>query len=190
MLFCGECGDLFCRIVWNIHGRKQPVWRCMTRMQSGVGTCACRTVDEEVLKSATIEAINKAFLLHRSKSKVLECIEETLREGQNDQATARDEQIRTLQLKLMSYRSTDPEVETIGAEIIRLRNQKDALASQDALNTQRANEIRELASFFDGLSGPLTEYDETYVRRLLNRITVYEDRLVFQFKDGKEITIE
>jgi len=46
------------------------------------------------------------------------------------------------------------------------------------------------ASFFDGLAGPVEAYDETYVRRLFSRITVHEDRLVFTFKDGKEITLK
>ena len=66
----------------------------------------------------------------------------------------------------------------------------EVLLSQTALSAQRTYEIRELASFFDGLDGPVESYDETYVRRLLSRITVFEDRLVFAFKDGKEVTIQ
>ena len=93
-------------------------------------------------------------------------------------------------LQLMGYRTDSPEVERIGGEIIRLRNQKDELLSRTALSAQRTKEIRDLAVFFDGLSGPLTKYDETYVRRLLSRVTVFEDRLVFTFKDVKEVTIK
>ena len=55
---------------------------------------------------------------------------------------------------------------------------------KDALE---ADGIRELASFFDGLAGPVESYDETYVRRLLSRITVFEDQLVFTFKDGTKV---
>lgn len=48
----------------------------------------------------------------------------------------------------------------------------------------------ELASFFEGLSGPIITFDESYVRRLFSRITVYDDKVVFAFKDGKEVTIK
>ena len=121
---------------------------------------------------------------------MIDCVDEALNEELTDQAAALDEQIRTLQLQLMSYRTDSPEVERIGGEIIRLRNLKDELLSQTALSAKRTKEIRDLAVFFDGLSGPLTKYDEIYVRRLLSRITVFEDRLVFTFKDGKEVTIK
>ena len=191
MLFCGECGDLFSRVIWSIQGRKQVVWRCMTRMQNGTDTCGSRYVDEEALQAMVVKAINKAFTVHQSMTdKVIECVDEALNEELTDQAVALEEQIRTLQLELMGYRSDSPEVERIGSEIIRLRNQKDELLSQTALSAQRTNEIRELAAFFDGLAGPVETYDETYVRRLLSRIMVHEDRLVFTFKDGKEITLK
>lgn len=191
MLFCGECGDLFSRVIWTIHSRRQVVWRCMTRMQAGVDACSIRYVDEEALQAMVIKAINKAFTVHQStKDKVIECVDETLNEELTAQAAALEEQIRTLQLQLMGYRSDAPEVERIGSEIIQLRNQKDELLSQTALSAQRTNEIRELASFFDGLAGPVETYDESYVRRLLSNIKVHEDRLIFTFKDGKEITIK
>ena len=142
------------------------------------------------LQAMVIKAINKAFTVHQStKDKVIECVDETLNEELTDQAAALEEQIRTLQLQLMGYRSDAPEVERIGSEIIQLRNQKDELLSQTALSAQRTNEIRELASFFDGLDGPVETYDESYVRRLLSNIKVHEDRLIFTFKDGKEITM-
>lgn len=34
-LVCGECGSYFRRVTWNIHGRKQIVWRCVNRLENG-----------------------------------------------------------------------------------------------------------------------------------------------------------
>jgi len=45
-------------------------------------------------------------------------------------------------------------------------------------------------TFFEGLSGALITFDESYVRRLFTRLTVYDDKVVFAFKDGKEVTIK
>ena len=37
---------------------------------------------------------------------------------------------------------------------------------------------------------PVTDYDEGFVRRLIERITVYDDRLVFEFKSGLETEVQ
>lgn len=37
---------------------------------------------------------------------------------------------------------------------------------------------------------PVTDYDEGLVRRLIERITVYDDRLVFEFKSGLETEVQ
>ena len=37
---------------------------------------------------------------------------------------------------------------------------------------------------------PVTDYDEGMVRRLIERITVYEDHLDFEFKSGLETEVQ
>lgn len=32
IMVCAECGSAFKRQVWNIHGKKSPVWRCVSRL--------------------------------------------------------------------------------------------------------------------------------------------------------------
>ena len=34
-LYCGECGSPYKRVTWNIHGRKEIVWRCINRVTYG-----------------------------------------------------------------------------------------------------------------------------------------------------------
>lgn len=34
-LVCGDCGSPYKRVTWNIHGRKQIVWRCVNRLECG-----------------------------------------------------------------------------------------------------------------------------------------------------------
>ena len=46
--------------------------------------------------------------------------------------------------------------------------------------------IKELEAFLDKQQTKVTEYDEALVRKLIERITVYDDRLVFEFKTGLE----
>ncbi len=122
--------------------------------------------------------------------RVAECVDETLNESLLEQAAAIDEKIKTLQIELIGYRADSPDADRIGTEILTLRDEKENILSQIALQAQRTNEIKELASFFEGLSGPIITFDESYVRRLFSRITIFDDKVVFAFKDGKEVTIK
>ncbi len=122
--------------------------------------------------------------------RVAERVDEALNESLLEQAAAIDEKIKALQIELIDYRADSPDADRIGTEILTLRDEKEFILSQSALQAQRTNEIKELAAFFEGLSGPVITFDESYVRRLFNRITVYDDKVVFAFKDGKEVTIK
>ena len=160
-------------------------------MQDGTETCHCRTINEEMLQRITVNAINRAHrMIMDAVGRVAECVDEALNESLLEQAAAIDEKIKTLQIELIGYRADSPDADRIGTEILTLRDEKENILSQIALQAQRTNEIKELASFFEGLSGPIITFDESYVRRLFSRITIYEDKVIFSFKDGKEVTIK
>ena len=57
-LFCGECGSPYKRVTWNIHGRKQVVWRCVNRVEYGKKFCPhSPSIPEEELHQAILKAI-------------------------------------------------------------------------------------------------------------------------------------
>jgi len=47
-----------------------------------------------------------------------------------------------------------------------------------------------MTEFLNEQSGKLQEYDEQLVRRLIEKITVFDDKLTIEFKSGVEINIE
>ena len=49
---------------------------------------------------------------------------------------------------------------------------------------------KELEEFIDGLAGEIEEYYENYVRRLIERITFYNDHFMVEFKSGLETVIK
>ena len=156
-----------------------------------MNTCHCRTINEEMLQRITVNAINRAHRMSKDAvDRVADCVDEALNESLLEQAAAIDEKIKALQIALIGYRADSPDADRIGTKILTLRDDKESILSQSALQAQRSNEIKELASFFEGLSGPLITFDESCVRRLFSRITVFDDKVVFAFKDGKEVTIK
>ena len=74
-------------------------------------------------------------------------------------------------------------------KIICLRDERNMLCGSTALEAQRINDIHICAAAFAEMGVPLEEFDEQYLRALMEKIIVYEDRVKFYFKDGQEITI-
>lgn len=57
-LVCGDCGSPYKRVTWNIHGRKQIVWRCVNRIEYGTKFCGnSPSIPEEELHRAILKAI-------------------------------------------------------------------------------------------------------------------------------------
>ena len=48
----------------------------------------------------------------------------------------------------------------------------------------------DLEAFLDEQQEPVTDYDEGMARRLIERITVFEDHLDFEFKSGLETEVQ
>lgn len=92
-------------------------------------------------------------------------------------------------MELIGYKADSDEAQKLGLEIITLREERDSLLAETALQKQRAKEIEAMSKVFDGLSGPLETYEEAYVRQLINRIDIYNDKVTIIFKDGQEIDI-
>ena len=59
LLFCGECGTAYRRVVWTQHGEKRAVWRCSSRLDYGKKYCKeSPTLDESPLQQAVLAAYN------------------------------------------------------------------------------------------------------------------------------------
>lgn len=191
MVFCAHCGDIFRRIKWNNRGYKSIVWRCVSRVDKDGPNCLARTVNEERLHEVAVKALNEAF---RGKEAILplliENIESSLEENTSDRIAAVDEQIKTLQHELLATAGIKNTGDEFGLEIRRLRNEKQAIQAEEASRHDMKTRIDELISFLDKLSCELTEYNEQFVRTLLERITVYDDHFIVEFKSGIEIQID
>lgn len=59
----------------------------------------------------------------------------------------------------------------------------------DHRRTETMNRIKELQDFITGQDTAITEFDEADVRKLIQKITVYEDKFTVEFKSGISIDI-
>ena len=190
MVFCAHCGDIYRRIKWNNRGCKSTVWRCVSRVDKDGPDCTARTVREEHLHEVAVAAINGAF---REKENILplliENIESNLEENTDDRIKEVDEQIKTLQQELLATASNKNAGDELGMEVRRLREEKQAIQAEGASRQDRKKRIDELISFLEELPCELTEYDEQFVRTLIDKIIVFDNHFIVEFKSGIEIEI-
>lgn len=64
------------------------------------------------------------------------------------------------------------------------------LPSQAALKHDLQERIEELISFLDEQTEAVTEYSEPLARRLIEKVTVYDEKLLIEFKSGLTVEVE
>ena len=193
IVFCGHCGDIFRRVKWNNRGCKSTVWRCVSRVlkkSSGID-CPARTIREEELHAAVVTAINDAWSQKDSILPVLqENIREVLESDTQEMLATVDTAIREKQAELLDAGKDQGRIDEIGDAIISLRERRQDILTEAAKNTELKERVDDLTSFLDEQTEALTEYSETLVRRLIEKITIYDKKLTVEFKSGLEIDVE
>ena len=190
LLYFAECGEQFRRIHWNNRGCKSVVWRCMTRLEKK-GACHARTVYEESLKQAFVDALNQ---LTGSSETYLSILQENMAEVIEMEPSNLPEEIQrkldVLQKKLIECAERHEDYEEIAQEIFRLREQKEQALRENVSQQEQKDRMRELQEFLAAQPHHITEFDETLVRHLLAKVTVSSDRLNFTFQSGVTVSIK
>ena len=190
LLYCAECGEQFRRIHWNNRGCKSVVWRCMTRLEKK-GACHARTVYEESLKQAFVDALNQ---LTGSSETYLSVLQKNMAEVIEMEQSNLPEEIQreldVLHKKLIECAERHEDYEEIAQEIFRLREQKEQALRKNVSQQEQKDRMRELQKFLAAQPHHITEFDETLVRHLLAKVTVSFDRLDFTFQSGVAVSIE
>lgn len=193
IVFCGHCGDIYRRIKWNNRGCKSTVWRCVSRVlkkDSGID-CPARTLREEDLHVAVLTAVNDAWSRKADIMPVLkENIEAVLDGGVEDAISEIDAKIKEKQQELLEAGHDDALIDSIGAEIIDLREKHHELMTNVSKHQELQERLEDLDNFLDEQTEAITEYSEVLVRRLIEKITVYDEKLVVEFKSGLQIEVE
>ena len=97
-----------------------------------------------------------------------------------------DARSEELQKELLKKAKAKQGFEVLADKIDALREEKQALLLEDANHTAMKQRLDELKAFLDEQQEPVTDYDEGMLRRLIERITVFEDHIEFEFKCGLE----
>ena len=78
----------------------------------------------------------------------------------------------------------------IGDEIYRLRDEKQKLMVENINRDELKNCIADMGAFLKEQPTVIAEYDEPLVRRLIEKVTVYEDKFTVEFKSRVTVDVE
>ncbi|WHH59800.1 recombinase family protein [Petroclostridium sp. X23] len=188
--FCGDCGDIYRRVYWNIRGRKEFVWRCVTRIEQGPETCKNRTVKEGELYDAVMTAINR---LLAGGDNMIRILEENIHAVIGDTTEYKISEINALleekQKEVINLANKGKDYDFLADEIDRLREERQSLLVEDASLSGENERINELIGFIRRNKYRTLLYDDTLVRKLIQNVTVYEEHFVISFKSGIEIEV-
>ena len=115
----------------------------------------------------------------------------TVLNEENDNTTDDiDRRLEELQQQLLIQAKSKNDYEDVADEIYRLRELKQNALAENAEREGKRQRIAEMTDFLNEQSCELEEYDEQLVRRLIEKVTVFDDKLTVEFKSGVEIDIE
>jgi site-specific DNA recombinase len=191
IVYCGGCGEFYRRIHWYNRGKKSIVWRCISRLENTGLYCDARTVPESRLEQVLVKAINRTLCDKDDFLDVLKKNIETVLSHGNDQALADiDRRLKDLQAELLKLAASNADYEKVGNEIYRLRDEKQKALMESANRDEVKKRIADMGAFLREQPAEITEYDESLVRRLIDKVTVYEDKFTVEFKSGVTVDVK
>lgn len=94
-----------------------------------------------------------------------------------------------LQKELLKVANSKGNYDIVADEIYRLREAKHNALSDNAEREGLKKRISEMQQFLAEQQQDITEYDEQLVRRLIEKITIYEEKAIVEFKSGTSVNL-
>ena len=152
--------------------------------------CDARTVLESTIEQVLITAINQTLCDKDSFLSILKDNIETVLSHENDTALADiDKRLGELQVELVKLANSKAEYDKVGDEIYRLRDEKQIVQLDIIGRDELKKRIDDMGDFIKGQPTALIEYNEALIRRLIEKITVYEDKFTVEFKSGVSVDV-
>ena len=178
------------RVHWNNRGKKSIVWRCVWRLENTGLFCDARTVLEGTIEQVLVTAINQALCDKDSFLSILRSNIENVLIHENDTTLADiDKRLEELQSELVKLANSKAEYDKVGDEIYRLRDEKQKVQLDIIGRDELKKRIDDMSEFLKGQPTALIEYDEALIRRLIETVTVFEDKFTVEFKSGMTVDV-
>ena len=204
LLICGHCGTPYRRTTWAARGKKQIVWRCLSRLEHGKKYCPdSPTIKEEQLHRGILRAINNYYscrndivrILKANIGSVLECqgqeeilsVEKRLKEI--DQA--RTDLVNLIASGGCDEDKLDSEFAKLYAEEQGLSERLTMLKSQNKTSEETQAKLDKIMNMIEHEKFELETFDNVLIRKLIECVKILsKTEILVIFKGGYEVRTE
>ena len=152
--------------------------------------CDARTVLESTIEQVLVTAINNTLSGKDAFLSTLQANISTVLNKENDQTLAEiDKRLEELQTELLKLVTSNADYDKVGDDIHQLRDRKQKLQVENANRDELRKRIADMSAFLKKQPTALIGYDEQLVRRLIEKVTVYEDKFTVEFKSGLTVDV-
>lgn len=138
-----------------------------------------------------LTAVNDTFNKKEEIISILmKIIQEVINEDSQESLEKLDIKIKDLQVKLLEAGKEQKIIDEIGDKSITLRKEKHDIMTKAAKNIELQERINDMFSFLEEQTQVIAEYSDTLVRRLIEKITVFDNKVVVEFKSRIQSEVE
>ena len=81
-------------------------------------------------------------------------------------------------------------VDSLGEQIGALREERQSVLAEAAERSDLQERMNDMIRFLDEMPTMLTEYSDIITRRLVEKITVYDEKIVVELKSGLQMEVD
>ena len=81
-------------------------------------------------------------------------------------------------------------VEEMGLQMDDLRGDRQDVLAEAAERTDLQTRMNDMIAFLEEMPAAVTEYSEALARRLVERITIFDEKIVVELKSGLQMEVE
>ena len=195
-LFCGDCGSPYKRVTWNIHGRKQIVWRCVNRIEYGTKFCSSSpSIPEEELHRAILKAVQDlAANFTDEVAAQINGILHDIQTGESAKPNLQEQLEQTQQefdrLLEMSL-DFDEDTPFLDDRLKKLNSKIKSLKKGIEDSAARQEKIGQPEMLLSAKDMQIQEYDDTLTARIIEKITVRSrNEIEIRFIGGYKKTMQ
>ena len=204
LLICGHCGTPYRRTTWAARGKKQIVWRCISRLEHGKKYCPdSPTIKEENLHQGIIKAINNYYSCRNDIARILKANIGTVLECQGQEeiiaAENRLKEIDRARNELVGLIATggcdedklDSEFEKLYEEEQSLSERLAMLKSKNQTSAETQAKLDKIIDMIEHEKFELETFDNVLIRKLIECVKVLsKTEILVIFKGGYEVRTE
>ena len=204
LLICGNCGTPYRRCIWTARGKRQIVWRCISRLEHGTKYCSdSSTIHEDKLHRAILRAVNEYLGCRNEIAKILKANIGSVLECQGQQEIlnhenrlkelnkARNDLITLIASGGCDEDKLDNEFAKIFNEEQAVNKRLEELKQKAKVSADTQNRINSAMEMIEDEKFTLEIFDNIIIRKLIECVKVIsKEELLIIFKGGVEVKAE